>query len=170
MYRTYTYIAGDWERDQNVITKIQDLNKSKFWGLTFKDAHDITQARDTSLNCSIKRSLKIRLDASKTFVLVVGEKTKELTAGSCHWCDSYNSWNKYCAKGYSVDYRSFIEYECEVAKRDINKIVVIYNSFSVNRDKCPEELRYIGKHIPAFIVEYGQRYWNIAQIESAIMY
>lgn len=28
--------------------------------------------------CSIKRSLRERLDASKTFVLVVGDKTKDL--------------------------------------------------------------------------------------------
>lgn len=170
MYRTKTYIAGDWDGDSKVIEKLYEWNENKKLNLSFHDVHEIKQAKDTSLNCSIKRSLKTRLDASKTFVLVVGEKTKDLTAGSCQYCSSYNSYQNRCCRGNSVDYRSYIEYECEIAKQDINKIVVIYNGFSVNRDKCPEELRYVGKHIPAFIFEHGKRYWNIAQIERAIMF
>ena len=52
--------------------------RARAGGLSFVDAHELTQARDTSLPCSIKRFLRERLDASKTFVLVVGDKTKDL--------------------------------------------------------------------------------------------
>lgn len=168
MYRTYTYLAGDWDGDSELIEKLYEWNDSKYWGLTFKDAHDLTKARDSSLNCNIKRSLKTRLDASKTFVLVVGDHTKSITAGSCQWCDSYNSWSKYCARGYSVDYRSFIDYECEIAKRDIDKIIVIYNSSTVDRNKCPEVLRYSGEHIPAYYYVGNNCYWNYTKIKECI--
>ena len=54
-YRTKTYIAGDWTGDKSAIDQLHKWNDSKFWGLTFNDAHDITQANDGSLNCSINR-------------------------------------------------------------------------------------------------------------------
>ena len=113
MARTKTYIAGDWETDKNAIDQLYYWNNSSKWGLSFSDAHDLTQARDSSLNCSIKRSLAIRLDSSKTFVLVVGDNTDSLRAGGCQYCSSYNSWTRSCARGHTVDYRSYIEYECE---------------------------------------------------------
>lgn len=53
------------------------MEKSNYWSLDFHDAHDLTQARDSSLNCSIKSSLATRLDVSKTFVLIVGNTTKQ---------------------------------------------------------------------------------------------
>lgn len=62
---------------------------------------------------------------------------------------SYNSHTYSCARGYSTDYRSFIEFECEKAVRDNLKIVVIYNSSYVDRSKCPEKIRYMGTHIAA---------------------
>ena len=68
-YRTKTYIAGDWTGDSDAIEQLYKWNDSKYWSLHFIDAHDLTQAKDSSLNCSIKASLKTRLDASKTFVL-----------------------------------------------------------------------------------------------------
>ena len=77
MYRTKTYIAGDWTGDSNLIQQIFKWNNSERWALDFDSAHDLTQARDDSLPCSIKRSLASRLDASKTFVLIVGSQTKK---------------------------------------------------------------------------------------------
>ena len=71
-YRTKTYIAGDWTGDSNAISTLYRWKNSGYFSFDFVDAHSFTQARDTSLNCSIKKSLKERLDASKTFVLVVG--------------------------------------------------------------------------------------------------
>ena len=81
VYRTKTYIAGDWTGDKDAIDTLYKWKNSGYLNFDFVDAHSLTQARDTSLNCSIKRSLKERLDAYKTFVLVVGANTKDLRAG-----------------------------------------------------------------------------------------
>jgi len=170
VYRTKTYIAGDWTGDQDLINQLYKWNDSNYWGLHFLDAHDLAQARDTSLACSIKRSLAERLNASKTFVLIVGCQTNSLTKGSCQYCSSYNSWTEKCCRSNSVDYRSFIKYECEKAVNDGIKIVVIYNYTSVRREKCPEILRYKGTHINGYYQGTdGRLYWEYQKIKDAIM-
>jgi len=58
------------------------------------------------------------MSASKTFLLVVGENTDHVTKGSCQYCDSYNRWTSSCARGHTVDYKSYIHYECEKARKD----------------------------------------------------
>ena len=80
-YRTRTYIAGDWDHDKDAVDQLHKWNDSKYWSLSFTDAHDLTSSRDSSLNCTIKSSLKTRMDASKTFVLIVGDQTASVTAG-----------------------------------------------------------------------------------------
>jgi len=167
-YRTKTYIAGDWTGDKDLIDKLYEWNDSKHWSLHFVDAHELTQARDTSLYCSIKKSLAERLDASKTFVLIVGANTNSLTKGSCRYCGSYNSHNYSCVRGHHVDYRSYIDYECEKAANDGLKIVVLYNYASVHKEKCPVVLKDKGKHIPAYYWEDGKAYWDYHAIKDAI--
>ncbi len=137
---------------------------------TFHDAHDLTQARDDSLNCNIKRSLAARLDASKTFVLIVGNKTNTVTSGSCSSapCDSYNSWTMSCAKGYNVDYLSYIKYECDKAVKDRLKIVVLYNSTRVNKSNCPDVVKNVGTHTAMCYYENGQYYWDYQAVKSAL--
>ena len=61
-YRTKTYIAADWDGDINAINKLHEWNDGEKWSMSFTDAHDLTQAHDDSLNCSIKASLAIRMD------------------------------------------------------------------------------------------------------------
>lgn len=145
-YRTKTYIAGEWDGDKDAIEQLYKWKKSNYWSLDFQDAHALTQARDGSLNCSIKSSLATRLDASKTFVLIVGNNTKAARSGGCQYCDSYNSRTYGCARGKSIDYRSYIEYECEKAVRDRLNIVVLYNAASIDKSKCPDVVKYVGKH------------------------
>ena len=132
-YRTKTYIAGDWDHDKDAVDKLYQWNGSNYWSLSFTDAHDLTQANDSSLNCSIKSSLKTRLDASKRFVLIVGNSTNTVTAGSCTYCESYNSHTYSCARGHSVDYRGFIKYECDKAVEAGIKIIVLYKAACVNK-------------------------------------
>jgi hypothetical protein len=143
-YRTKTYITADWSGDKDAVDQLHKWNDSSRLSLSFADAHDLTSARDSSLNCSIKASLAMRLDASKTFILIVGSNTKSLRAGSCQYCGSLNSWTNTCSRGRSVDYRSYIEYECEKAVCDDLKIVVLYNATNVDKSKCPrsEVCRY----------------------------
>ena len=139
-YRTRTYIAADWTGDIDAVMQLRNWNDSNYWSLTFTDAHDLTQARDSSLSCSIKASLRERLDASKTFVLIVGKATKDLRSGSCSYCNDYSIYSG-CRRGYSYDFRSFVNFECEKAARDNLKIVVLYNAASVDRSKCPDAVR-----------------------------
>lgn len=169
-YSTRTYVAGDWSGDEDLIDKLYEWNDRDDLLLSFSDAHSLTQSRDTSLPCSIKKSLSIRLDASKTFLLVVGNETTTVTKGSCQYCDSYSSyWNR-CNRGNSIDTRSFIQFECEKAVRNNLNIIVIYNYSSVIKSKCPYILRDKGDHINGYYYgEDGKRYWNYAGIKNAIL-
>ena len=167
-YRTRTYIAGDWDHDKDAVEALHRWNDSSQYGLSFSDAHELKQARNTSLNCSIKRSLAERLDASKTFILIVGDHTKELIAGGCQYCGSYNSYWGTCGRGHTVDTRSYIDFECEKAIRDGLKIIVLYKSTFVNRDKCPEVIRWKGIHVPMEKWFGNNLYWDYVSVKNAI--
>lgn len=108
------------------------------------------------------------MDASKKFVLIVGENTNVLRAGSCQYCHSLNSYSHYCARGHNVDYRSFIEYECDMAVKAGIDIVVLYNYTYVARSKCPDSVKYIGKHIAMCYEKYGEVYWDYQAVKNAI--
>ena len=167
-YRTRTYIAGDCDNDKDAIDQLHKWNDSNYWSLSFTDAHDLTSANDSSLNCSIKASLKKRMDISKTFVLIVGEHTNFVTAGSCKWCNSYNAYTHHCAKNYSVDYRSYIKYECEKAIEAGIKIIVLYNSTKVDRNKCIEDVRWKGTHVSmVYKGTDGKFYWDYQAVKNA---
>ncbi len=166
-YRTRTYIAADWTGDIEIVELLRKWNDSDYWGLSFTDAHELTQARDGSLPCSIKKSLHERLDASKTFVLIVGGETNTVTKGSCQYCGSYNG-NYGCYRGHSVDLRSFIRYECDYADKEMPNIVVLYNYANVDRDKCPQAIRWKGKHLAAYHYENYDKKWNYQDIKMAL--
>lgn len=176
-YRTKTYIAGAWTESSDAIQQLYKWNDSEYWALHFVDAHDLTQARDTSLACTIKDSLRERLNASKTFVLVVGDETKDLRKGSCQYCGRYHHtyYGDWCESQKTPDFRSFIEFECETAAKAYDKgemkIVVLYDALSVNRDKCPDAVAYKGKHIRMAYRDpkSGKVYWNYQEIKEAIM-
>jgi hypothetical protein len=167
-YRTKTYIAADWDGDRDAVEQLHKWNDSRYWGLSFHDAHDLTQARDSSLNCSIKSSLATRLDASKTFVLIVGSSTKTVRSGSCQCCNSYHSLIQNCVRGHCVDYRSYIEYECDKAAKDELTIVVLYNAATVNKSKCPDAVKNVGTHKAMCYYENGQYYWHYQAVKSAL--
>lgn len=170
MYRTKTYIAGDWTGDADLIQQLYKWNNSDYWALHFVDAHELAQARDTSLYCSIKYSLLERLRASKQFVLIVGNHTDLLTKGGCQYCNYYCSGTGRCSHVGSVDYRSYIEYECAQAYKYGLQIVVIYNYATVQKSKCPKILRNTGVHINGYYkTADGERNWNYLGIKNAIM-
>lgn len=168
MYRTKTYIAGAWDEDSDAIEQLYNWNSGKRWGLSFHSAHDLTQSRDSSLKCSIKKSLKARLDCSKTFVLVVGEHTKYLRQGSCALCDHYNRWNHYCTHGNPTDNKSFIEYECDEAEKAADggkmNLIILYNSSKVDLNKCPEVLRNALNHVQ---MKQANGRWDYAAVKRA---
>lgn len=78
LYRTRTYIAADFDHDKNAVDQLYKWNNNEYWSLSFSDAHSLQTSSDNSLYCSIKASLKMRMDGSKTFVLIVGEHTIQM--------------------------------------------------------------------------------------------
>lgn len=166
-YRTRTYIAGDWDHDSDAVNQLHKWNDSEHWSLSFTDAHDLMQARDTSNNCSIKASLKTRMDASARFVLIVGNSTDSVTAGGCQLCKSYDSYLKYCVRSRSVDYRSYIKFECDKAVEAGIKIIVLYKAAKVEIVKCPEAVRYRGIHVPMCYRDNGKLYWDYNSVKRA---
>lgn len=168
MYRTRTYIAGDWTGDYNLISELYRYNNSEYYNLSFVDAHDLIQSSDTSLNCSIKKSLCKRMDRSKTFVLIVGNNTANLRAGNCYLCEDYHKIIG-CWRGESTSNKSYIEYECDKAFRDDLRIVVIYNSTTIQKSKCPDILKNYGDHIPGYYIDMnGKKRFNYGGIIAVL--
>ncbi len=167
LYRTRTYIAADFDHDKDAVDQLHKWNDSNYWSLSFTDAHDLQTSSDDSLYCSIKSSLKYRMDGSKTFVLIVGDHTDSITKGGCQYCRSYNPWTGACARGYTVDTRSYIKYECDKAVEAGIKIIVLYNDTSVNRSKCPAAVRYKGTHAKMVKCENGKYYWDYQSVKAA---
>jgi hypothetical protein len=73
-----------------------------------------------------------------------------------------------CERGHSIDYRSYIEFECEKAVRDGLKVVVLYNAARVDRTKCPDIVKYIGTHVAMCIYRDGQYYWDYQTVKNAL--
>lgn len=167
IYRTRTYIAGDWDGDRDAIEQLHKWNESNYWGLHFSDVHAFHQSRDSSLNCSIKRSLKERMDESKRFVLIVGLKTRDLRSGACYLCNDYDL-RQGCLRGRCVDNLSYVDYECEKAWEAKIDIVVLYNACTVDRSKCPERLRYVGRHVAMCYRSGGVTYWDYQAVKEAL--
>lgn len=168
-YRTKTYIAADFDHDKDAVEILHQWNDSDHWSLHFKDAHELQQSYDTSLPCSIKSSLKYRMDASKTFILIVGDHTNTVTKGGCQLCSSYNSWTRSCARIHPIDYRSYIKYECDIAVNAGIKIVVLYNKTTVDKSLCPNAVKNRGTHQRMYYKGLdGKYYWDYKGIKEAI--
>ena len=67
-----------------------------------------------------------------------------------------------------IPYRSYIKYECDKAVETGIKIVVLYNSTTVSRSKCPEAVRYIGTHVAMLYRKDGNLYWDYNAVKSAL--
>ena len=77
-YRNKVYVAFDGDSDIRYYNLMRAWKQNDGMSFNFYDAHDINEARDSSQEESIKRQLRERLSNSKMFVLLVGEKTKDL--------------------------------------------------------------------------------------------
>lgn len=150
VYRTKTYIAADWDKDIDAVIQLHKWNDSNYYSkLDFFDVHKIIQARDTSLYCSIKSSLRIRMNMCKTFILIVGSQTNQLRKGSCQYCDNYiNSCYTTCLAYHPLSFESYIAQECRMAVKNNLNIVVLYNSNHIDKQLCPEIIRDKGIHVP----------------------
>lgn len=77
-YRNKTYVAFDGDTDIRSYWLMKAWKQNDNTDFNFHDAHAIKQARDSSTEETIKRSLRERMNNSKVFVLLVGQNTKNL--------------------------------------------------------------------------------------------
>ena len=77
-YRNKTYVCFDGDEDMRYYRLMTAWKASEYTDFNFHNAHDLNSARDTSQEESIKRQLRERFANSKTFVVLIGEKTKLL--------------------------------------------------------------------------------------------
>lgn len=78
-YRNRVFISFDGDNDIHYYRLMKAWKQNDRTDFSFSDAHDIKQARDTSLEETIKRSLRDRLNNSRIFVILIGERTRYLT-------------------------------------------------------------------------------------------
>ncbi|KND18806.1 molecular chaperone Tir [Pannonibacter phragmitetus] len=115
-YRNKTYIAFDGDTDMHYYRLMTAWKAHDGNSFNFHNAHDLNNARDTSLEESIKKQLRERFANSKLFILLIGEKTKNL--------------------------HKFVRWEIEVAlSLGLPIIAVNLNGSRQRDDRCPAILR-----------------------------
>ena len=77
-YRNKTYVCFDGDSDIHYYWLMKAWKQNDGLHFNFFNAHDLNTARDTSLEASIKRQLRIRLANSKVLVVLIGERTRYL--------------------------------------------------------------------------------------------
>ena len=77
-YKNKTYVAFDGDNDIHYYRLMKAWKQNDSTNFNFYDAHDLKNARDTSTEESIKKSLLERMNNSKVFILLIGEHTKNL--------------------------------------------------------------------------------------------
>lgn len=78
MYRNKTYICFDAGSDIGYYRLMQAWKASDNTSFNFYNAHDLNVIRSWSTEETIKRNLRERLNNSKNFIVLIGEKTKNL--------------------------------------------------------------------------------------------
>lgn len=74
-----TYICFDGDTDMDYYRLMTAWHANKKMSFEFQNAHDLNTARDSSQEESIKRQLRARFEHSRDFIVLIGQKTKNLT-------------------------------------------------------------------------------------------
>jgi hypothetical protein len=77
-YRNKTYVCFDGDKDIHYYRLMQAWHQSDHTPFDFYNSHDLNSARDTSQEASIKAQLRVRLQNTKIFVVLIGEQTRYL--------------------------------------------------------------------------------------------
>lgn len=77
-YRNKYYACFDGDSDINYYRLLTAWSANQDYEFNLYDAHALSQARDSSSEETIKRSLRERLRNSKALIVLVGENTKNL--------------------------------------------------------------------------------------------
>lgn len=132
------YVCFDGDKDIHYYRLMTAWNENTRFNFNFKNAHDITQARDSSTEETIKRSLRLRLNASDILIVLVGESTKNLY--------------------------KYVRWEIEVAK-ELGMSIIVVNlngQRQIDFNRCPPILRdVLAVHVSfnAAIINYALYNW-----------
>lgn len=77
-YRNKTYVAFDADTDIQYYRMMTAWKENDRIDFDFHNAHDLNNLMKTSSEETIKRKLRERLNNTKSFILLVGEHTKDL--------------------------------------------------------------------------------------------
>lgn len=136
-YRNKTYICFDGDEDMRHYRLMEAWKAQDGSTFNFHNAHDINSANDDSTEESIKKQLRERFANSKLFIVLIGEKTKNL--------------------------RKFVPWEMEVAlKLGLPIIAVNLNGSRDRDDRCPVTIRdelVIYVSYEKKIIEYAMGHW-----------
>ena len=78
-YRNKVYVCFDGDKDIHYYRLMKAWHQTYHSTFSFSDAHELNQARDTSMESSIKRQLMERLRNTREFIVLIGESTRYLT-------------------------------------------------------------------------------------------
>jgi len=137
-YRNKTYVAFDGDNDISYYRIMQAWRANGNVAFDFHNAHDLNSARDSSSEESIKSQLRIKMQNTKLFLLLVGNNTYRCT--------------------------KFVKWEIESAIRIGLPIVVVNlnNKKQFDDDLCPSWLdEQLAIHIPfkQKIIQYAIDKW-----------
>jgi hypothetical protein len=143
MANNKTYICFDGDTDMDYYRLMTAWHANKKMSFEFQNAHDLNTARDGSQEESIKRQLRARFDKSRDFIVLIGEKTKNLT--------------------------KFVRWEMEVAlDLGLPIIGVNLNGGRNQDDRCPAIIR---NELVAYvnfgpkIIEYAMSNWPAEHVK-----
>lgn len=77
-YRNRVFVSFDGDSDIHYYRLMKAWKQNDNTPFSFNDAHELSQARDSSSEETIKRSLRDRLNNTSVFVSLIGESTKYL--------------------------------------------------------------------------------------------
>lgn len=78
-YRNKAYVCFDGDKDIHYYRLMQAWHQNDRSPFSFYDAHALNYARDSSNELSIKAQLRVRLQNSREFIVLIGESTRYLT-------------------------------------------------------------------------------------------
>jgi len=136
-YRNKTYICFDGDTDMTQYRLMTAWHANESFSFEFQNAHNLNTARDSSQEESIKRQLRERFANSKDLIVLIGEKTKNLT--------------------------KFVRWEMEVAlKLGLPIIGVNLNGSRGQDERCPPVIRdelVVYVNFKAKIIEHAMTNW-----------
>lgn len=197
------YISADYDSDsgdRNVVEELNRWSESERHKVEFTDMAKVVTgsvADDADCRiCDLKKEFNDQINLSSAVIIVIGDKTKERTAGSqcerntkeqyeCK-CTPYKqntNGQKYCKFSSTsevgpndnvgnINKYSYLRHEFEQAKKKGKQIIVVYNSLYKQPSWMPWYMsEYEDQAVPFWTKNaIGQRVGNYAYIKDALGY